>query len=189
MNGMAGMTGMDEQDTPIEAAWERIENWLMENGPMTLLTLNGGATDKDFWAAEAALGFPLPAELRESYRIHNGQAEGVLMDDAQFLSLADMASAWQRRTASTALWKPNWLPLTTDEAGNHACFDTKSGQIIFFLHDENTTGRVAASFTHWLQNFADALEAGQYEWSSDTDGLMRRRDEPEKEETKPYAVS
>lgn len=182
MNGLNGVAPHsfdegDEPDSPLEAIWERIENWLVENAPMTLLTLNNGATDKDFWACEAAIGFPLPAEIRESYRIHNGQSEGVLMNDAQFLSLADMASAWHRRTTTeplAATFSPRWLPLTTDEAGDHFCLDTTEGRVLFFRHDEDAPQVAAASLPQWLLRFADALEAGEYAWSNDYDGLLRR---------------
>ena len=171
---MNGINDFSEAETPVETAWERVENWLMENAPMTLLTLNEGATEKEIWAAEAALGRAFPPNVVESARIHNGQAEGTLIGEAQFLPLLEMASARTRRE-NHPNFNPYWLPLTTDEAGNHACL-TETGTVVWWQHDTNETPTLAPNFAAWLTQFADALEAGTYIWSQDYDALTRSED-------------
>ncbi len=170
----------DAEDTPIEAAWERIEDWLAENAPFTLLTLNEGATERDIWAAQSALGFPLPGEIAESYRIHNGQGEGLLMNKARFGSLVDMAAEYQRLYQEEfkeggTWWKPQWLPLAANESGDCYCLDTASGlpvPPVILLLDSGGVESIATSFTQWLQQFADALETENYKWSGEYDDLV-----------------
>ena len=41
--------------------------------------LNDGATEEDFERLEEVLGYALPEDFKEIYRIHNGEKEGYLL--------------------------------------------------------------------------------------------------------------
>src|SRR5579884_1529995 len=53
--------------------WDIIEDWLAANTPWIYESLAPPATDDEIREAEVALGLTFPDDLRESYRIHNGQ--------------------------------------------------------------------------------------------------------------------
>jgi cell wall assembly regulator SMI1 len=54
--------------------WGRLESWLKKNAPEVLDDLNPWASESEVLELETALGFNLPEDLKESLRIHNGQA-------------------------------------------------------------------------------------------------------------------
>ena len=168
MNGINATSRDADTDgeTPIEAAWVRIENWLMENAPMTLLTLNAGATEKEIWAAEAALGRQFPPDVVESARLHNGQTEGTLTDEAQLLPLLEMATEYHRRIALTD-FSAECLPLTTNEN----TYLNAKGMVTHFETRPNPPF-VFDDFAEWLTCFADALEGNEYFWDEEADALM-----------------
>src|SRR5262249_39429588 len=56
--------------------WERIHTWLRQHAPAVLDSLRPGATEETLRAAEEAMGVKLPADVRQSYRIHDGQSAG-----------------------------------------------------------------------------------------------------------------
>lgn len=59
-------------DTDLRRTWTRIEAWLQANMPWAYERLAPGANDERLDAAEATVGFALPPDFRESYRIHDG---------------------------------------------------------------------------------------------------------------------
>lgn len=69
------------------ALWEQLEAWSKEHAPAMLTELNPGATEEQLEKLEQALGRELPADYRESLRVHNGEADGW-----PFRVFADMGS-------------------------------------------------------------------------------------------------
>lgn len=59
--------------TDLAETWARIERWFAENLPERALCLRPPATEAELADAEHALGRPLPADVRASYRVHDGQ--------------------------------------------------------------------------------------------------------------------
>lgn len=59
----------------MKAVWKRIHAWLDANAPAGYGRLRPGAGAGAIRAAEAALGVKLPAAVRASYRVHDGQAD------------------------------------------------------------------------------------------------------------------
>jgi cell wall assembly regulator SMI1 len=57
----------------IHECWARIEAWLEANAPWIRRSLRPPATEDEIRAAQGALGLALPADVIESYRIHDGQ--------------------------------------------------------------------------------------------------------------------
>jgi uncharacterized protein (TIGR02996 family) len=53
--------------------WVRIHSWLKMHCPVVLASLGPPATDEQFRAAEQAMGVELPEEVKDCYRIHDGQ--------------------------------------------------------------------------------------------------------------------
>ena len=80
------MVKKDEGDAPKPAeppavadSWKRIEAWLDAHLPPYKKTLKPGISDKDLVKFEKAIGTALPEDVRQSWRIHDGQR--VLSDD------------------------------------------------------------------------------------------------------------
>ena len=93
----------------MQLSWTRIENWLADNAPEILENLNPGATEEEIKRTEEFLGLSFPEDVKDSYRIHNGQKPYVdtldgqqwdycLIDYRQLLSLARIKDEW-------SIWK------------------------------------------------------------------------------------
>jgi cell wall assembly regulator SMI1 len=80
------MAKKDEGDAPkpteppaVADSWKRIEAWLDAHLPPYKHTLRPGLSKKDLAKFEKAVGMPLPEDVRQSLRIHDGQCH--LPDD------------------------------------------------------------------------------------------------------------
>jgi len=171
--------------------WRRIEDWLEINAPESLTSLQSGAPEEELQEFENFLSVKLPEDVKESYRIHNGQNESLLFIDSRyFFTLEQIKSDWlnwkqmfesgdyhresDRKDESdleikSGWWNPKWISLTNDAASNQNFLDlnpAKSGhlgQIVLISHgDEKNKKLVAKSFRDWLNNFADQLKTGKY---------------------------
>jgi cell wall assembly regulator SMI1 len=178
--------------------WQRIEQWLKENAPETFDSLNPGASEEEIAGLENLLSVRLPADMRESYLIHNGQNNACeFIDSRYFFSIEEIkrnwlnwkgmfetggygendASAGESDAEIKAGWyNPKWIPLSNDAAANQNFLDLDptekgtAGQIILYLHDDSEiTKFVAYSYRDWLENFADDLEFGIYAMVEDGD--------------------
>lgn len=56
-------------------SWRRIERWLRVHAPEILDALRPGASQQQISSFEQAAGLTLPKDVRETYRIHDGQEE------------------------------------------------------------------------------------------------------------------
>jgi cell wall assembly regulator SMI1 len=185
----------------MQEIWNRIEAWLDAHVPAGAGILQAGAAEEEIATTERHLGVSLPEEVRASFRLHDGQAEGPwLMWGSELLSLERVRQEW-------AAWKgladagafrnfrsdsdgrvagdwyhPGWIPLTHDGGGNHHCLDLhpgprgRAGQVIQLWHDDSPRPVVAPSYRAWLAAFADALDAGEYVYSDQYLGLVPRED-------------
>src|SRR5262245_39129632 len=61
------------QPATVACSWQRIEKWLKEHFPEILADLRPGLTEADLNQFEETIGQRLPEDVRESYRIHDGQ--------------------------------------------------------------------------------------------------------------------
>lgn len=57
----------------VPKSWQRIENWLTQNLPEVVATLNAGASEAEIQAFENDFDLVLPDDVKESWRIHDGQ--------------------------------------------------------------------------------------------------------------------
>jgi hypothetical protein len=57
---------------PVAESWRRIEAWMSRHCPEVVVSLLPGASERDIARFEEAIGRPLPEDVKESYRIHDG---------------------------------------------------------------------------------------------------------------------
>jgi cell wall assembly regulator SMI1 len=176
----------------VSNAWQRIEVWCQKHLPELLDNLNPGATPSAIRAFEKVIGQTLPADLSESYAIHNGQShEGQptgLIFGVPILPLSLVQSQWEMWRQHESLNEElkdsmksvpigaiqldyanrGWIPLTFDWSGNHIGVDLApgpkgtEGQVITFGRDEDQKYVVARSWAEFLNDFANQLEAGNF---------------------------
>ncbi len=169
--------------------WDRIDGWLEANAPEIFGDLLSGATEEEIWSVEEQIGAKFTDDVRASYMVHNGQLgmADPLMGEWQLLSLKDLQIQWsmmkhlfdeeqfanvQSKPTTSSVkadwWNPRWVPLSYNGAGDFYCLDMEPaidgnvGQIISFWHMDEKREKVAASFQEWLENYANALENGNY---------------------------
>jgi cell wall assembly regulator SMI1 len=143
----------DRPPAPVAESWRRIEAWLDEHLPAVKTTLRPGVTDEDPATFEDALGRPLPDEVRQSWKVHDGQKEGRgntpgLLYGKSLLALASRDTVagrsaleeWQnlarRADKGAALGDPGE---TSYPPGAIRCFSQVPGLIIGRLHHRRMT--------------------------------------------------
>jgi len=170
--------------------WRRYQAWLEQHMPDAYWDLGGPASPDVLTDSEELMGVRLPAALRESYRLHNGQrgqATGIV-GNWRWLPLQEVVREWQlwnemRRMGAFAewnarpdlgiqpdWWNEGWIPFTADGNGNHHCLDlnpdTKQrgqlGQIIVVYSDSEMREVLAPSFEAWLEEIVAGLEGGRF---------------------------
>lgn len=185
-----------------QRTWARIHTWLQANAPVVFASLRPGASEEAIRAAEAEMGVAFPDEVKEAYRIHDGQEFGHgLFNGRQWRGLAEVVDSWKwlqsqicTRDDGTLVepemapgeetrsdfWHPAWIPFASNDNGDFLCFDFdpapagRVGQIIYWWHDMPSPRGVAApGFTAFLQTLANELEAGEWTTHPDYDGLIR----------------
>ncbi|MDO4877930.1 MAG: SMI1/KNR4 family protein [Neisseria sp.] len=137
-------------------------------------TLNPGASEADFAELEAVLGYALPQEFKELYRVADGergisgvlaneewlpieriiQEYGVwkeLFDDGSF---TDDGRDYGCKPENAAVkpdfwWNPKWIPLTADGGGNGKMIDL----------DPAAQGRAGQIIQMWHDDAAREKEA------------------------------
>ena len=151
--------------------------------------LNAGTSEADFAELEQTLGYALPEEFKELYRVANGETDidGVFAGE-EWLSIEriiDEYNVWNQLYQEDDgsdfgcdpedagikpdfWWNPKWISLTADGRGNSKMIDLDpseqgtAGQIIQMWHDDAAREKVADSLREFLQNYVRDLEAGLY---------------------------
>src|SRR5687768_1949057 len=123
-----------KSDSVIRDNWQRIDKWLSVNAPKVLKMLQAGASEAEIRETEKFLCVEFPNDVKDSYRIHNGQSNGNVsfINGLEFLSLKrirDEWTVWKNLLDSGAFedwesesekeiradwWNPKWIPLTHD---------------------------------------------------------------------------
>lgn len=166
------------------------------------LSFNEGASEEDFAKLEKVLGFALPDDFKEIYRIHDGaDVEGVFVDTfwcsidvvmseyqvwhdlyeaGDFLEAGkDMGCEPDDGIKSDFWFNPKWIPLTGNGCGDGKMIDLDpsetgtAGQIIQMWHDDPSREVVALSLKELFEQFAQDLENDEYAIHSAYDGLVR----------------
>jgi cell wall assembly regulator SMI1 len=89
----------------IDEIWLGIHTWLHQHGIRTDLLMNEGASDAQIEYIESELSFELPKEIKQSWRIHDGQvfnenACGLIAGRWRVLSLNEILEHWPFRGLS-----------------------------------------------------------------------------------------
>lgn len=176
--------GMD-----IGRSWEIIDRVLATRIPEVAATLRGPASDADIDRLAHTVGRDLPADFVASLRIHDGQHNPTQLvdfyDHNTLLSVEAMIETSDLRASvlgddpnGVIAWMtphkvravPNlraWLQFTAAE-GNGFALDLDplpagdAGQVIWLPVDGVTPEPEFASYSAWLANLAEKLDAGSF---------------------------
>jgi cell wall assembly regulator SMI1 len=167
----------------MKAVWNRIHAWLDENAPAGYGDLRPGASADAIQAAETAMGLKLPADVKASYRVHDGQGNepGLIGGEGWcLLPLEDMVAWWRKWCEPSDRFR-ECVPVAWGGAGDCIFLDLRptaesSGCVIVQRGDTDGPDPVAASFRAWLEEFADKLEDEEFSYS-EIDGCLMYADE------------
>lgn len=136
----------------LDAIWERLEAALKAAAPEVKKSLRKGTTDAKLSKLGQQIGAELPADLRSTLLLHDGQkddGDGIIPEDfveewgGEFLLMpvAEIATAWAMwkeltdcgeftgrvsnpgKGALAVWWSPGWIPFATDGGGDYLCVD------------------------------------------------------------------
>jgi cell wall assembly regulator SMI1 len=185
---------------PVASSWNRIDMWIKQHAPQWK-PLKKGASAEQLASAEKKFGFRLPADLRDSYRVHNGSRDDAQIfpcpDDISYslMSFAEVVQDWKmmnelleasdfedRHAKSDQgvrndWWNTGWVPFASNGGGDYFCVDLapavggKKGQVITVNHESGEHKVLAPSFREWLYRFANDLEDGKFSFDED-EGLI-----------------
>lgn len=142
---------------------------------LELSFVNAGASEADFAELEQTLGYALPEEFKELYRVANGEADDIygVFAGEEWLSIEriiDEYNIWQELYQNGTFqeddgtpygcepeagikpdfwWNPKWIPLTADGSGNSKMIDL----------DPAEQGRVGQIIQMWHDDAAREKEA------------------------------
>lgn len=176
----------------VKSLWKRIRNSLSTLAPPVAESLQEGASASSISAAEADMAVDLPKDVRDHFTTVNGQSSPLgLISGYWLLPIEQVVEEWRvwkdlldsgefennRSNPDHGVrddwWHPAWIPIASNGAGDFFCVDLKpakggkKGQVVQLLHDDSPRNLAANSLRDWLQEFADALDAGEYTVSSD----------------------
>jgi cell wall assembly regulator SMI1 len=170
----------------VRVCWQRIAKWAVENIPEGKFRLAAGASEGQVADLEAILGFSLPKDVRESYRLHNGTDETPFpFKDQEHLTLDHVGKAYEMQRGfvldprnevpqyvegpiKPVWWSLHRVKLTDDGGGNGLMIDMDPaeggtvGQVIEHSRDDGPRCVHASSWGVLLKRIADDTEAGRY---------------------------
>ncbi|MFQ3593043.1 MAG: SMI1/KNR4 family protein [Gemmataceae bacterium] len=166
----------------MKVVWKRIHAWLDENAPTDYGQLRPGASAEAILAAEKSMGLKLPAAVKASYRVHDGQGNepGLIGGEGWcLLSLKEMVACWQKWSKHVRFRE--CVPVAWGGAGDYVFLDLSPtakppGCVIVQRSDTDGPAVVAPSFRLWLEDFADKLEGDEFAYS-EADGCLMYADE------------
>lgn len=174
----------------IEKIVIEIDQLLRGKFPELANSLNAPATDSEIAAFEKKLGHKLPVELRQLYKIHNGESDEVgLFFGLPFLSLEAAMREWEvwasianegESSLDTNISSvpdnhikenyanKNYIPFIEDFGGNNIGIDLDpgakgmKGQVINFGRDEEMRFVVAENLSDFLTFVLENLKSNNY---------------------------
>jgi cell wall assembly regulator SMI1 len=169
----------------MKAVWKRIHDWLDENAPADYGNLRPGASADAIRKVEQAMGLKLPADVKASYRVHDGQGNepGLIGGEGWcLLPLQDMVARWRKWIEQSQRFR-DCVPVAWGGRGDYIFLDLGPaaeplGCVIVQRSDTDGADPVAPSFRSWLADFADKLEDEEFTYSED-DGCLIYADEIE----------
>lgn len=191
----------------IVESWERLAAWYAENAPdYSFFKLNPGASQKQIAAAEKTLGLKLPADFKESVKIHDGgdicwiqPFYGELLSLERIIEQWSMYRNWQqegdyadpesdewqasklRGPAKKNFWNTKRIHIT-DNSGNHLTLDLDPppegmyGQLIDHDHEVGPRKVVAPSWAEFLAALVKDHESEKYVYVPEEDSICLVKD-------------
>lgn len=165
------------------SVWQKIEAFLRVDDAEGFRDLRPPADEGILDQLESHLGRRLPADVRRTYLLHDGQegrsrgifdgweflkAEYVIAEHRALSGLL-ASGAFEGASGSSVgpvkplWWSDAWVPILSDGMGDYICTDLDPdqggnyGQIVKFRHDSEFRYVVASGFDEWLSNFIDQL--------------------------------
>lgn len=158
----------------------RLDCWLQANLPKEYACLLPGLSDEELISLEQVIGLPLPDEFKMLYRWKNGMGYPrpeplftgffALMSAPEIVAImrvmADLEADNSDFTVWDNWWSMQWLPFTTNGAGDHECVDLtgefsgERGQIMEFIHDNEERRILHRNLSKWLETHVEVLERG-----------------------------
>ena len=157
----------------------RLDQWLSAHRKRFQHALQPGASSADFDALAAALGNPVPEELRTLLAWHNGQnpdVPGAFEGSWNLLSAQEIAETKKDLDAeSHEGWNKAWAPFLDDDNGNFLCLEIGSHEcpVIECWRGRSDHPKIAPSLSAWLADFVAALERGAYTEDSERGTLVK----------------
>jgi predicted DNA-binding WGR domain protein/cell wall assembly regulator SMI1 len=162
-------------------AIERAKSWMNENGAEVLVkNLAPGANDAALAKVARKLGFALPAELVELWKLHDGQRseqngfigsldllgsrealsirEDVLLSVRWMLEDEEMVEDAELRTAEA---DERWIPFGTRDS-DHLVIHAETGRVFRVAKDAPPLSLAAKSLTEFFERYAKGMEKGEY---------------------------
>lgn len=157
----------------------RLERWLKKHRSKFHRALLPGATPAELAELEQALGRPVPEDLRALLCWHNGHGgEFAGAFEESWLLLGTHAIAATKRDLDAdpeSGWQTAWVPVLDNEQGDFLFLDVgEAGTPVraFWLgQDDHPT--VAPSLAAWLDDFANAVERGDYREDPERGAFLR----------------
>jgi cell wall assembly regulator SMI1 len=161
----------------IEAALERLEVVLSRRRPNLFVELSPGITERDLDALPPLVVDAIHPDLLELYRWRNGHPRdsdgGPFQNHMDFCSLQESSSAYLTFVNLADhgefgdwkdWWNPGWFPFLHGPSGDHLCvdafgsFSAAPGQLIDFIHNDESRDVVAPSLASWIEGYCRLLE-------------------------------
>jgi cell wall assembly regulator SMI1 len=160
VSGKSPIGGITYRDDPqsgsysVKAAWERLKRWSAANLPRSRRTDSPPASEEQLREFEAVIGVKLPKDVRDSYRVYNGQCAGLgiiyglaveplrdclchwkswvkgykgNLEDGSDAGLDENCSSFPQGFVRPVYFDRGWIPLTYDGGGNHIAVDLNPG--------------------------------------------------------------
>jgi cell wall assembly regulator SMI1 len=166
----------------LKATLDRLEAWLAANRPRYHEALCPGAGEAELDALKAALGSPVPGDLRMLLTWHNGQrAEfaGAFEQSWNLMSARQIAEAKAELDADPVelAWRKEWVPILEDDAGDFVAVDpTLPGAPVREVWQGQAEHPVVApSLAAWLERFVGEVEGGKYVEDPERGAFLRQR--------------
>jgi cell wall assembly regulator SMI1 len=176
-----------------------IDEWLSDNAPElyeSQVAERGAADPADVAELEAALGRPLPDDLRAYLRLF-GATGGLDIAEYIGISVKGMLAIWRAadkgikdseieewtlygkfdpESVQAEFWHPGWVPFAYTGKSDSLCLDLApasggdAGQIINWSSYHGPSGPYARNLESYLARYRDGLVAGKYVYN---EGLAR----------------
>ncbi|WP_433262090.1 SMI1/KNR4 family protein [Micromonospora vinacea] len=155
----------------------KLEQWLRQRSPTTWASLRPPATLDAIDSTAHQIGVRILPDLKRLWRWHDGSegalVAGVPLQPGHYLLGVNGALVeWHGRTdvagysGDSRSWSPQWLPITSDGAGNHFVVDHRPGPelgsvFVADLQNGPMRHRGWPSLADLVRDLCDALTHGR----------------------------